>query len=229
MTAPPRLRPVSRPRVLAGGLALLAALAGVVGLAEYLRHPPTVTPAIEPYDPGDPREDTECPSRLVAIRPPGPVEVSSNDLYACPQVFDHQRVRYEGEVIGAVLRRSDGAWVQLNDDAYAADLGPLPAHREFRGGNSGVGVHLPEDLADEIESVGGPSTTGDVLAVTGVSYQSDPDSGEAAVIRASGATVTARGEPISHAALPDRRIAGIVLALLAAGLVVAGRVVARRR
>lgn len=225
----PRVRPVSRLRVLAAALALLAALAGVVALTQYLRHPPTVTPITEPYDPGDPRDGLDCPSTEVSSDPDTPLDVSSNDLYECPQVFDGHTVRYEGEVVGAVLRRADGAWVQLNDDAYAGDLGPLPAHREFRGGNSGVGVHLPEGVASQIESIGGPASTGDVLAVTGVSHQSDPHSGEAAIIRASGATVVARGVPISHDALPDRRIAGVILALLAAGSVFAGRVVARRR
>lgn len=224
MTTPAGLRPVSRPRALIGGLLLLAVLTGVVMLVEYLRHPPAVAPVAELPDASDPRDEIECPpAPSVGGADERPVPVNSNDLYDCPHTYDGRPVRFEGEVVGALLDRADGAWTQLNDDAYAGDLGPLPAHREFRGGNAGVGVHLPRDLADAVEWVGGPAARGDVLVVTGPYHQSDADSGEAAVIRASAGEVIATGSPIEDRVMPDRRVAGIILAVAAMALLGAGR------
>jgi hypothetical protein len=136
---------------------------------------------------------------------------------------------YEGEAGGALLRRDPGVWTQLNDDAYAGDLGPLPAHRDFRGGNAGVGVLLPHELADDIERVGGPNARGDVLTVTGTYHLSDAGSGEVAIIRVTAGAVTAPGSPISHEPLPDRRIAGSILAVGALVLLLLERLDARRR
>lgn len=225
MTAPADRRSVSRLRVLVAGLVLLGALSGVVVLAEYLRHPASAVPVTDPVDgPRDPREEVACPPVRSAPGNDGsPVPVGANDLYDCPQAYDGRLVRYEGEVVGALLDRADGAWAQLNDDAYAGGVGPLPAHREFRGGNSGVGVHLPRDLADTVEWVGGPAARGDVLAVTGIYHQSDAGSGEAFVIRAGSGEVTARGSPIEHEDVPGRRIAGVLLAAAALALLTVGR------
>ena len=41
-----------------------------------------------------------------------------------------------------------GAWVLVNDDAYALDVGPLQGHSQFRGGNSGLSVWLPAPLPE---------------------------------------------------------------------------------
>jgi hypothetical protein len=214
MSAPTRVYPVPRQRVLGAALVLLAVLAGVAGLANALRHPPAVSPVADPYEPADPRDEVECPP--APSRAEAPVTVSASELYNCPHAFDGLPVRYEGEVVGAVLLRPDGAWVQLNDDAYAGDLGPLPAHRQFRGSNSGVGVHLPRHLAEDIASVGGPHTRGDRLAVTGTYRLSDTASGEVSIIRAQTAEIVRPGGPVSREPLRNRRGAGMILFLLAA-------------
>jgi hypothetical protein len=220
-----RVRPVSRLGVLGGALVLLAVLAGVAALAEALRHPPTVAPVELPEEDGDPRDEVVCPA------PPdpegAPPRVSSNDLYECPHVYDGRAVRYEGEVVGALLRRAEGTWTQLNDDVYAGDLGPLPAHREFRGGNAGVGVLLPHALARGVEWVGGPNARGDVLTVVGTFHLSDPASREVAVIRATEGHVARAGSPIEHAPLSDRRFAGLVLAAAAGIMLLVARYAAR--
>lgn len=237
MSAPPlRRQPVKLRRVLLGGLVLLALTALLILAGEYLRHPDLPHDVPEEQLVGsDPREEIVCPEPIpregqergetaaVGIR-----EVTSNELYDCPQFYDGQRVRYRGEAVGALLHRDIGVWAQLNDDVYAELIGPLPAHRDYRGGNAGVGVLLPTDLSAQITFIGGPQTRGDVLEVEGVFNRVDP-TGEVAVIRADTARIVADGEPSPDPPLTDRGIAAVLASLLAAGMVVAERTAARRR
>lgn len=232
MTAPNR--PVSRARVLAGALALLVVLGGVVSLTELLRHPPDVGAATVEADSGDLRDPVVCPGRREDGDGGGleaadePIRVASEDLHDCPATYAARRVTYEGEAVGAVLTRDDGVWVQLNDDVYAGDLGPLPSHRDFRGGNAGLGVFLPDSIATRIHNVGGPDRRGDIVTVTGTFHRVDPASNEVAVIRADAATIRTLGGPIDHPPLADRRLAGIVLALAAVAASLAHRHASRR-
>ena len=228
---------MKRGRVLIGALGLLALLGAVVVIGHALRHPDLPTGVSEDQLEGsDPRDETDCPQPLPRegqardeqSRSATILDVSSNNLYDCPQHYDGERVRYRGEVVGALLHRDTGVWLQLNDDVYAELIGPLPAHRDYRGGNAGVGVLLPTQLAAQIEFIGGPQTRGDVIEVEGTFNRIDP-SGEVAVIRADTAELTTNGEPFPDPLLPDRRAAAIVAFLLATGLVAAERVVARRR
>lgn len=227
-------RGVSRPRALLGLLVLLSVLAGIVAATEALRRPGPTPPIPDVgADPGDPRETVDCPSALVGgdstPRDRDPVPVASGDLYACPSTFDNALVTFEGEVVGAVMGRGDGAWTQLNDDAYANALGPLPGHRDYRGSNAGVGVHLPEDVAERVERVGGPTGRGDVLRVEGTFHRVDEDSGEVAVIRAASGEVVEPGAPTRQPSLPARRAAAVAAALAAVALLVGERVVRRAR
>ncbi|HVM14882.1 MAG TPA: hypothetical protein VM287_11215 [Egibacteraceae bacterium] len=232
-TAPSR--PVSRFRMLLGTLALLGALAGVVGLSELLRHPHgdvgTAIPAAE----GDFRDEIVCPDHpapeeeVDGERATGPaVPVSSVDLYDCPTLYDGLLVHYQGEVVGALMHRDEGAWTQLNDDLYAGAAGPLPAHREYRGANAGVGVLLPADVAEQVQTVGGPRARGDVLSIVGTFHRVDPQSRESAVIRAEAGRVERLGRPIDHEPLGVRRIVGILLALAAAAMTAAHHISIRR-
>ena len=248
-------RPVPRPRVFAGAVILFALIAGLIVAVEALRHP--LPEGIDEdvglaEDDSDPRLPTVCEESLPregqerATDQPGqapggelgpsddvlgnrPATVTSSELYDCPQLWDGATVRYTGEVIGAVLRRDGGAWVQLNDDVYANLRGPLPAHRDYRGGNAGIGVHIPPDLADQIEWVGGPDTRGDRLVVTGTFHRVDPATAEVAVIRAGVGQIEQRGSRLERADLPDRRRLAILAAAVAIVATVAERVVARRR
>lgn len=236
----PGVRPVARGRVAAGAAVALALIAGIVLLAETLRHPP---PSGDPLVPeleapgADPRTPVECEGqdpregreREQPIADPVPREVTSNELYDCPQNWDGRLVRYRGEAVGAVLQRSDGAWVHLNDDVYGDPLGPLPTHRDYRGGNAGIGVLVPLELARSISFVGGPQAQGDVLEVVGTFHRVDATSGEVAVIRADRGLIAANGQRFVDPTLPDRRAVAVTLGVLALATVIAERVVARRR
>lgn len=217
--------------MLLGAVALLALLAGVVATAEILRHPPAAGPSLPAPDAGDVRDEVECADLVPPQRgatAPAALRVSSADVHDCPTIFDQRAVIYEGEAVGALLERRDGAWIQLNDDAYGGDLTPLPGHRDFRGANSGVGVFLPPEHVELVDTVGGPGARGDTLRVTGTFHRVDPASGEAGVIRADQAVFVSPGSTTDQQPLRARRIVGMVLALVAVAMTVAFRRSSRR-
>jgi hypothetical protein len=109
--------------------------------------------------------------------------VSSAQVYACPSAYDGLRVAFVGEAIGEVLPRRDGAWVQVNDDDYALEVGPIGAHVEQRGFSSGMSVWLPDGLHEALE-VGRHERRGDVVLVVGALFQADPDDGGGITLRA---------------------------------------------
>ena len=76
--------------------------------------------------------------------------ISSTELIQNPQGHDGEEIVFEGEVIGEVMRRSDGAWVNIND------------------GENSIGVWMPSELAAVIEYKGGYKAKGDILQVKGI-------------------------------------------------------------
>ena len=159
--------------------------------------------------------------------PPGG-RISSTQLYQCPIAFDQAEVTFVGEAIGELLHRDGGAWLQVNDDAYALEVGPVIGHRERAGFNSGVSVWLPDGLHERVETVGRPAQRGDVLALRGTIHRADPDDGGGITLRAEELEVIADGvtiDPPFH--LVQAIVAGVLAALAIASLVWA-RVVRRR-
>ena len=221
---PPSIgQPVPRWKVMAGALVLGLFIAGIVVATEALRYPhPTSAAATVPLpraEPAsDPRDPIECEDPIpregqIRITDGGEEalrRVTSSELYDCPQTFDGSLVRYRGEVVGAVLERNEGAWVHLNDDVYAGDIGPLPSHRDYRGGNAGVGVFISHELAREITRVGGPRDRGDVVEVIARFHRVDAATGEVAILRAASGSVTA-GKPLDRPQLPGRRAVGLLM------------------
>lgn len=124
----------------------------------------------------------DAPDTQEAIEQVDPVgRVESAEVIDCPDAFDGHVVVYTGEVVGDVLQRDGGAWVLVNDDAYALELGPLSAHDEFSGTNSGLSVWLPDPLP-ELEP-GGSDVRGTVIQVRGVVHRADPADGGGLTIR----------------------------------------------
>jgi hypothetical protein len=239
--SPRRRLPVQRRRVTAVALLLLAMAVGVVALAETLRHPDTLLDPPADLAASDPRDPLECPEprpREGMPRDDDPIEriaaaarsVQTGDLLDCPQSFDGQAVLLRGEVVGHVVGRGRRVWLQVNDDVYAHALGPLPAHRYYQGGNSGIGVHVPVGLVeDHLTLVGGPGRRGDVVEVRGIFNRVEPRTGEVAVIRAHTLEVIRPGEHIEQPLLRDRQVVAYVLLLAALGAILAARRVERRR
>jgi hypothetical protein len=141
--------------------------------------------------------------------------VSSSQIYACPSAFDGFRVSFVGEAIGEVLRRNGGAWVQVNDDDYALQVGPIGAHLEQRGFNTGLSVWLPDGLHERIEGVGRPEVRGDIVALEGVLMRADPDDGGGITLRADRLEVLATTEEVPEVLHRVQAFVAGVLGLLA--------------
>lgn len=110
--------------------------------------------------------------------------VTSTQVLGCPAAFDGRSVVFTGELVGDLLARDGGAWVLVNDDDYALEVGPLPAHRDRRGTNSGLSVWLPDRLHGLVTGLGGPGRRGDLVRVEGVVRRADPDDGGGLTLRA---------------------------------------------
>jgi hypothetical protein len=149
--------------------------------------------------------------------------LSSAQIYACPSAFDGFRVTFVGEAIGEVLRRRGGAWVQVNDDDYALDVGPIGAHLEQRGFNSGLSVWLPDGLHERIGGVGRPELRGDVLALEGVLLRADPADGGGITLRADRLEVVAPAVEVPEVLHVLQAIVAAVLAVAALAALVWSR------
>lgn len=228
-----RQRPhgVRRRMVSASVAVIIALLAGIFAFAGELRHPGLGDEVrVDAEATGDPRDAPACPpvDRRGGLRAEEAVAVSSRELLGCPAAYHGRRVRYVGEAVGEVLGRGDHAWVQLNDDAYH-EAGPLPHRPDYAGANSGVGVRLPAAPAERIARTGGPRRRGDVVVVEGRFHRAQPGTADAMVIDADRVERVAAGEPTPQPVLPDRRVAALTLGALAAAMVAAERLLARRR
>jgi hypothetical protein len=149
--------------------------------------------------------------------------VSSSQIYACPSAFDGLRVTFVGEAIGEVLPRDGGAWVQINDDDYALQHGPMGRHLEQAGFNTGLSVWLPDGMHERIEGVGRPEVRGDVLALEGVVLRADPDDGGGITLRADGMEVLARTVEVPEVLHRTQVVVAAALAFLAMGALVWSR------
>ncbi|MDX1509819.1 MAG: hypothetical protein R3249_00585 [Nitriliruptorales bacterium] len=155
--------------------------------------------------------------------------VSSTAVVECPDLFDQQSVVYVGEVVGDILRRDGGAWVLVNDDDYALEVGPAGSSAELRGANSGLSVWLPGDMADELGRPGGPGWRGDVIQLSGIIHRVDELDGGGLTLRASTmhvvAPAAAADTPVNRAQLA---LALGLVAIVATMFSVERRVAARR-
>jgi hypothetical protein len=172
----------------------LAILVVVVAGTEYLaRTAPGAM--IDPIDAADLPEvvqvDRSCqrgdePADIATVADAVTLEgrVTSEAVVDCPQAYDGQLVRFVGEAVGDVKRRRDGAWLLVNDDDYALEVGPVAAAREGRGFNSGLNVWLTHDQLATIELTGGPRARGDIVEVVGEIRRTDPEDGGGLTLRA---------------------------------------------
>lgn len=160
----------------------------------------------------------------------GPVgRVSANEVNLCPRRFDGRLVTYLGEVVGDVLQRSGGAWVQINDDAYGLVSGPLPSHRDFSGTNSGLAVWLPAEIVEDVHTPGRRGVRGDIVRIVGVLHRADPQDGGGLTIRAREIRLLSPAVSVPQPVHRDQAIAAAAVSLLAIGLIIYGRRVSSLR
>jgi hypothetical protein len=146
--------------------------------------------------------------------------ISSAQIEGCPQAFDGLRILYAGEAIGEVLPRRGGAWLQVNDDDYALEVGPLGRHDDRRGFNAGLSVWLPDGLHEEISGFGGPDRRGDVLLLEGQLLRADPADGGGTTLRAERMTVLAPSVELAEPLHVLQVVVAVVLGSVAIGALV---------
>lgn len=131
-----------------------------------------------------------------------------------------------GELIGDYGFRSDGSmWTQLNGDSYARE--PILDGGTLTGGNVGVAVRIPEEIAVHLDKPGGYRVRGPLVRVTGQWEYHDPDRGGESYIDVATVDVLERGHGlVEH---PDYWVmaAGVLLIAVAA-LLQRGRILSRR-
>lgn len=232
---PPRRRTHTRWLMINAALGLVLIIGGVYALeavqpqvdAPGLEVPDVPPLALQSTRSCTPAEADAVRAEVVTNFEPGG-RISSTQVYACPRAYDELEVTFVGEAIGEALERRGGAWLQVNDDAYALEVGPVVGHRQLRGFNTGLSVWLPDGLHERIETVGRPEVRGDVIAVRGTLLRADPDDGGGITVRADRLEVLAPGvgvEPPLH--VLDIVVAGILSVLALASVIWARRARAR--
>jgi hypothetical protein len=162
-----------------------------------LLYDPAALPAVASEPVPCARQDPASVDRA-RLTPARAGRITSELVLACPVAFDQARVTYVGEVVGDLLRRDGGAWVLINDDDYALEVGPLPGHRDLRGTNSGLTVWLPDGLADAVNGLGRPNQRGDLVQVSGRIVRTDPSDGGGLTLRADQLQVVEPARPVEE-------------------------------
>lgn len=113
---------------------------------------------------------------VVIMLPAAPAvaqEIAVSELLAESPNLSGQEITIEGELVGDYGFRSDGwMWTQLNDDVYVDH--PLRDGVSPSGGNIGVGVRIPSELAVTLDHPGGYHHRGPVVRLTGIWRHHDP-------------------------------------------------------
>jgi hypothetical protein len=219
---------------LVGALTVAGTVLAIVLLCTWLRLPSQEVAALEAYEPGAvdvPAEDA-CDDRLATARrsatSSGALLVSATTLIECPDAFDGQPIEYRGEAVNAVLLRGERAWLQVNDDIYSV-AGPVAEHRQSVGGNAGLAVNVPADVARRITTVGHAHHRGDVLTVQGPFRRAADDDGEAPSIWAEQVSDIVPGGRVDSPVLLRRVVVAALLAVLTIAVAVVRVRNARRR
>ena len=147
-----------------------------------------------------------------------PVEV----LLAQAESYSGKIITIEGELVGDYGFRSDGTmWTQLNDDSYARDA--LVDGGPRTGGNTGVGIRMPDALAEGLDAPGGYRLEGPLVRATGTWKYHDPDRGGESYLDVASLEVIEVGRQLEEG--PDWivLVAGLAILFLSLGLWRMGR------
>jgi hypothetical protein len=122
--------------------------------------------------------------------------VSSSELIENPQDYDGKQIIYEGEVIGEIMHRRGGIWVNIKD------------------GNNSIGVWMSSELAVVINHKGGYKTKGDTLEVKGMFNQACPQHGGDLDIHATSVRKIRDGWHRQEEIIPAKRNLTIILSVV---------------
>ncbi|HHC09116.1 MAG TPA: hypothetical protein ENK55_10435 [Actinobacteria bacterium] len=146
-----------------------------------------------------------------------PVPVSGAELVADGAAYDGELVVVEGELVGDYGRRGDGTvWTQLNDDPYVYE--PVAEGGPLRGGNVGIGVRIPAELAEDLDPPGGYRIRGPVVRLTGTWRYHDPARGGESYLDVVALEVVEPGRTVPKPLHPVALVVGVLLLVVAFGL-----------
>lgn len=115
------------------------------------------------------------PTSALQMQTPSPIGLA--ELIINAEKYDNKKIEFEGEAIGNILYRNNGAWVNVSD----AD-------------NSALGVFTDTDSAEEISVLGRYGTCGDMLLVTGTFNRACSEHGGDMDIHADHIEILSRGK-----------------------------------
>jgi len=138
----------------------------------------------------------------------GPFSISSafaerirlNRIIRDPMSYDRQEIEIEGEVIGDLMPRRKGFWLNIDD------------------GTDSIGVWVPKHVMPEIEYVGSYDSKGDILMIRGIFNRACPSHGGETDIHALEIRSIRSGYPLSHPISEKKRQWSIILVCLVMGI-----------
>ncbi len=136
--------------------------------------------------------------------------VDSTILIEKSRLFDGRMVTYRGEVIGDLMVRDEGVWLNINDDAYSRQGEQF----KLAGYNQGQGVLAPPGTEDVVKRAGRYDWRGDYGEVRGIFRRSSDMHGGEMLIEASSGKFVKPGFRLAHPVSRRRLMAaGGLLAL----------------
>lgn len=152
---------------------------------------------------------------VVPALPASATEVA--EVLSDPEEYAGQRLTITGELVGDYSPRSEGVWVQVNDDPFVET--PIVAGGEPSVTSAGIGALIPTDLFDAVVDAppGRYGRTGPVVELGGVFRYHDPDRGGETYLEVETASLVepGRDRPVPG---PDRWLWIGVGLLVAAGV-----------
>jgi hypothetical protein len=142
-------------------------------------------------------------------------ETTVQDLVENGVEFDDQQVSVRGELVGDYGFRSDGwMWVQLNGDSYVE--APLREEGSAVGGNTGIGIRMPVELASDLDPPGRYRNRGPVVLLVGTWKYHDIERQGESYLEVESFTVIEPGRPLEQGPNWLVIVAGVVLIGVAA-------------
>ena len=126
-------------------------------------------------------------------------ETTVQELVEDGAEFDDEQVSVRGELVGDYGFRADGwMWTQLNGDSYVD--APLREEGSLSGGNTGIGIRMPVELAGDLDPPGRYRNRGPVVLIVGTWKYHDIERQGESYLEVESFTVIEPGRPLEQGA-----------------------------